>query len=80
MAMPYMDGYRAGRLDRWIGARSEYAWAGMVDRAGSYRQEYGRGYRAGWERGTLPPAPVAPAPVAPAPVAPTPTPAPVDGP
>ncbi len=45
---PYEEGTRDGRLDNWLGHRSDYAWYGVLDRFGSYSYEYSRGYRDGW--------------------------------
>lgn len=41
----YGQGYRAGRLDRGLEVRSEYAWAAAVDPG--YPGAYGQGYRDG---------------------------------
>ena len=44
---PYQQGYRAGRLDRLIGIRSEYAWYSFLS-YDLFTVEYGQGYRDGW--------------------------------
>lgn len=41
------NGFRNGRLDAFIGRRSEYAWFSANDR-NDYTREYGAGYRQGW--------------------------------
>jgi len=43
----YQDGYRNGRIDAWIGVKSEYAW-NCVGPSNSYSEAYGRGYHDGW--------------------------------
>ena len=46
----YEAGRRAGRLDRRIGFKSDYAWWGVVlDPRGSYSREFSSGYRDGWQ-------------------------------
>jgi hypothetical protein len=44
----YADGYKNGRTDRSINARSEYAWYGVLDNGNTYSQWYSRGYQRGW--------------------------------
>ena len=44
----YRDGWRAGRADRMIGQRSDYAWWG--EQWSGYSQDYAEGYQAGWGR------------------------------
>jgi len=50
--MAYLDGLRAGRIDRYLGVRSEYAWDGYdangLGDLNPYAAHYSRGYRAAW--------------------------------
>lgn len=41
------NGYRSGRLDAFIGRRSDYAWFSTNDR-NEYTREFGEGYRRGF--------------------------------
>lgn len=45
----YQAGLRAGKADRSLGFKSEYAWNGVqLDPTYSYSWHYSRGYRDAW--------------------------------
>jgi hypothetical protein len=45
----YADGLAAGKSDRRIGVRSDYAWYGLaLDPVYSYSWHYSRGYHDAW--------------------------------
>ena len=48
-AEAYQAGLKAGKADRSIGTRSEYAWNGALDPIYSYSWHYSRGYRDAWQ-------------------------------
>jgi hypothetical protein len=43
----YVDGHRAGRLDRVIGCANDYSLHGSLDPRESYSSHYSLGYRDG---------------------------------
>jgi len=47
MNSAYQDGYRAGRIARQLGWRSEYVYY-SIDSQNEYTRQYSQGYRAGW--------------------------------
>jgi len=47
----YADGLAAGKADRRLGQRNEYAWYGVeCDPRYTYSWHYSRGYRDAWGR------------------------------
>lgn len=45
----YQAGLKAGKADRFLGIKSEYAWNGQaLDPTYSYSWHYSRGYRDAW--------------------------------
>jgi hypothetical protein len=44
----WFDGQKDGRMDRFVGAKNQYAW--VVPLIEGYSRSYSLGYRHGWTR------------------------------
>lgn len=44
----FLDGQKNGRIDRFRGAKNEYAWVVLLNEG--YSRSYSLGYRHGWTR------------------------------